>query len=135
MNTTTATTTVTSTSSGGATTKEQLQDTVREWVKLDNEIARLKTEVKERENKKKALTGNLVTIMKTHNISCFDMSGGALVYKKDQKKKALSGKSLLQALQNYFKDKPEEFAEDITKFVMENREIVEKDIIKMRVDK
>lgn len=131
MNTASAQTTA----SGGATTKEQLQDTVREWVKLDNEIARLKTEVKERENKKKALTGNLVTIMKTHNISCFDMSGGALVYKKDQKKKALSGKSLLQALQNYFKDKPEEFAEDITKFVMENREVVEKDIIKMRVDK
>lgn len=121
--------------SGGATTKEQLQDTVREWVKLDNEIARLKTEVKERENKKKALTGSLITIMKTHNISCFDMSGGALVYKKDQKKKALSGKSLLLALQNYFKDKPEDFAEDVTKFVMENREVVEKDIIKMRVDK
>lgn len=119
----------------GSTTKEQLQDTVRDWVKLDNEIARLKSEVKERENKKKALTGNLVTIMKTHNISCFDMNGGALIYKKDQKKKALSGKTLLQALQNYFKDKPEEFAEDVTKFVMENREVVEKDIIKMRVDK
>jgi hypothetical protein len=118
-----------------ATTKEQLQDTVREWVKLDNEIARLKSEVKERENKKKNLTGSLVTIMKTHNISCFDMSGGALIYKKDQKKKALSGKSLLLALQSYFKDKPEDFAEDVTKFVMENREIVEKDIIKMRVDK
>ena len=62
-------------------TKEQLVNNIKEWIKLDTEISDLKAQVKEKTNKKKGLTENLVTVMKTNKIDCFDINGGALVYK------------------------------------------------------
>lgn len=115
-------------------TKEQLVNNIKEWIKIDNEIAQLKTEIKERTNKKKTLTENLVTVMKTNSIDCFDINGGALIYKKNKVKKPITGKTLLAALQNYYKTDPN-IAEEITKHVMNSREEQIKEIIKRKVDK
>ena len=57
-------------------TKEHLVNNIKEWIKLDNEISDLKAQVKEKTNKKKGLTENLVTVMKTNKIDCFDINGG-----------------------------------------------------------
>ena len=85
-------------------TKEQLVTNIKEWIKIDNEISQLKSEIKERNNKKKNLTENLVVTMKKNQIDCFDINGGALVYKQNKVKKSINGKSLLLALQNYYKN-------------------------------
>jgi len=114
--------------------KEQLINNIKEWIKIDNEIAQLKAEIKQRTNKKKSLTENLVTVMKTNSIDCFDITGGALVYKKNKVKKPISGKTLLAALQNYYKDNAI-LAEEITKHVMDNREEQVKETIKRKIDK
>jgi phage gpG-like protein len=114
--------------------KEQLINNIKEWIKIDNEIAQLKAEIKQRTNKKKSLTENLVTVMKTNSIDCFDITGGALVYKKNKVKKPISGKTLLAALQNYYKDN-ENLAEEIVKHVMDNREEQVKETIKRKIDK
>ena len=115
-------------------TKEQLVNNIKEWIKMDNEIAQLKNEIKERTNKKKSLTENLVSVMKTNEIDCFDINGGALVYKKTKVKKPINGKTLLAALQNYYKTDPK-IAEDLTKHVMNSREEQLKETIKRKVDK
>jgi len=115
-------------------TKEQLINNIKEWIKMDNEITQLKAEIKDINNKKKVLTENLVTVMKTNNIDCIDINGGALVYKKNKVKKPISGKTLLAALQNYYKDNIH-LAEEITKHVMDNREEQIKETIKRKVDK
>lgn len=115
-------------------TKEQLVNNIKEWIKIDNEIAQLKVEIKERINKKKTLTENLVTVMKTNSIDCFDINGGALVYKKNKVKKPINGKTLLVALKNYYKTDPN-IAEEITKHVMDNREEQIKETIKRKIDK
>jgi len=115
-------------------TKEQLVNNIKEWIKIDNEVAQLKVEIKERTNKKKLLTENLVTVMKTNSIDCFDINGGALVYKKNKVKKPINGKTLLSALQNYYKTDPK-MAEDITKHVMDSREEQIKETIKRKIDK
>lgn len=115
-------------------TKEQLVNNIKEWIKIDNEIAQLKTEIKDRTNKKKTLTENLVTVMKTNNIDCFDINGGALVYKKNKIKKPINGKTLLTALQNYYKN-DDKIAEEITKHVMESREEQVKETIKRKIEK
>lgn len=115
-------------------TKEQLINNIKEWIKIDNEITQLKSEIKERTNKKKILTETLVKVMKTNSIDCFDITGGALVYKKNKVKKPISGKSLLAALQNYYKDNAN-LAEEITKHVMDNREEEIKETIKRKIDK
>ena len=114
--------------------KEQLVNNIKEWIKIDNEINKMKSEIKERNNKKKSLTENLVNVMKTNSIDCFDINGGALIYKKNKVKKPLSGKTLLTALQNYYKTEPQ-LAEEITKHVMSNREEQVKETIKRKIDK
>jgi hypothetical protein len=115
-------------------TKEQLVNNIKEWIKIDNEIAQFKQDIKERTNKKKLLTENLVTVMKTNKIDCFDINGGSLVYKTNKVKKPINGKSLLLALQNYYKTDPN-VADEIVKHVMDNREEQIKETIKRKVDK
>jgi hypothetical protein len=116
------------------TTKEQLVNNIKDWIKMDTEIAQLKAEIKDRNNKKKSLTENLVTVMKTNKIDCFDINGGALVYKTSKIKKPINSKTLLSALQNYYKENPK-VAEEITKHVLDSREEQVKETIKRKVDK
>jgi len=115
-------------------TKDELIANIKEWIKIDNEITKLKAEVKDRTNKQKGLTESLVTIMKGNSIDCFDINGGALVYKKKKTKKTISGKFLLAQLEEYYKDQPE-IAKEITKKVLDNRIEVFKDEIKRKIDK
>ena len=115
-------------------TKEQLVTNIKEWIKYDTEITQLKNEIKERMNKKKALTVSLVNVMKGNSIDCFDINGGALVYKKNKVKKPINGKTLLLALQNYYKEQPN-VAEDLTKHIMDSREEQIKETIKRKIDK
>jgi hypothetical protein len=115
-------------------TKEQLVNNIKEWIKLDNEITQLKNEIKERNNMKKTLTTNLVSVMKTNQIDCFDINGGALVYKTSKVKKPINGKTLLAALQNYYKTDTK-MAEELAKHVMDSREEQIKEIIKRKIDK
>ena len=72
--------------------------------------------------------------MKGNSIDCFDINGGALVYKKKKTKKTISGKFLLAQLEEYYKDQPE-IAKEITKKVLDNRVEVFKDEIKRKIDK
>lgn len=115
------------------TPKEQLVNNIREWVRIDNEISQLRQEIKERNNKKKNMTESLVNVMKTNNIDCFDINDGSLIYKKSTVKKPINSKTLLSSLQSYYKD--QNIAEDLTKYIMENREEKIKETIKRKVHK
>ena len=115
-------------------TKEQLVLNIKEWIKIDTEISQLRQEIKERNNKKKAMTTNLVTVMKTNNIDCFDINDGSLIYKQSKVNKPINSKTLLTSLQNYYKDN-HQVAEDLTKYILDNREEQIKEIIKRKVHK
>lgn len=115
-------------------TKDELILNIKEWIKIDNEISKLKTEVKEKTNKKKELTETLVNVMKSNAIDCFDINGGALVYKQKKTRRTISGKFLLSQLEEYYKEQPE-LAKEITKRVLDNRIEVVKDEIKRKIDK
>ena len=115
-------------------TKEQVVNNIKEWIQIDNEIIRLKKEVKEKTNKKKELSLSLVDVMKTNDIDCFDINGGALIYKKNKVKKPISGKTLLLSLQKYYKTN-DLMAEEVTKYIMDNREEQIKEVIKRKIDK
>lgn len=115
-------------------TKDELILNIKEWIKIDLELTKMKIEVKERTNKKKQLTESLVNIMKSNSIDCFAINGGALIYKQKKTKKTISGKFLLQQLEEYYKDKPE-IAKEITQKVLDNRCEVVKEEIKRKIDK
>ena len=107
---------------------------IKEWIKIDNDIINLKTQVKQKNTKKKELTESLVNVMKSNNIDCFDINGGALIYKQKKSKRTISGKFLLSQLEEYYKDQPE-LAKELTKKVLENRINVVKDEITRKIDK
>jgi hypothetical protein len=113
-------------------TKEQLINNIKEWIKIDGEITKIRAELKEKNNKKKQLTTNLVDVMKNNQIDCFDINGGALMYKKSKVKKPINGKTLLTALKNYYKEQPQ-IAEDLTKHIMDSREEQTKEFIKRKI--
>ena len=115
-------------------TKDELILNIKEWIKMDNEITKLKAEVKEKTNKRKELTESLVNVMKSNAIDCFDINGGALIYKQKKTRRTISGKFLLSQLEEYYKDQPE-LAKEITKKVLDNRIEVLKDEIKRKIDK
>lgn len=115
-------------------TKEELILNIKEWIKLDNELTKLKAEVKDKTTRMKVLTGTLMNVMKSNSIDCFDINGGALVYKQKKTKKQISAKFLLTQLEEYYKEQPE-LAKEITKRVLDNREQVVKEEIKRKIDK
>jgi hypothetical protein len=114
--------------------KDDLIVYIKEWIKIDNDIINLKTQVKQKNTKKKELTESLVNVMKSNNIDCFDINGGALIYKQKKSKRTISGKFLLSQLEEYYKDQPE-LAKELTKKVLENRINVVKDEITRKIDK
>jgi len=115
-------------------TKEELIGNIKEWIKMDNEIAKLRAEIRERNNRKKAITDSLVTVMKKNDIDCFDINDGSLVYKKSVVKKPLNGKSIIKALHSFYEKTPEK-AEEISKYLMESREEQVKETIRRKVNK
>jgi len=114
--------------------KEQLVNNIKDWIKMDGELNDLKMKIKEKNTQKKLLTENLVDVMKNNKIDCFDINGGALVYKKNKIKKPINGKTLLAALQNYYKTDVK-IAEEMTKHIMDSREEQIKETIKRKIDK
>ena len=115
-------------------TKDELILNIKDWIKIDNEIIKLKSEIKDKTKNKKLLTETLVNVMKNNSIDCFDINGGALVFKQKKTRRPISGKFLLSQLEDFYKDKPE-IAKEITKKVLDNRVEVIKEEIKRKIDK
>lgn len=114
-------------------TKEELISNIKEWIKLDNELTKMKTDIKEKTNRKKIITETLVKIMESNSIDCFDINGGALIYKKKKSKKPISGKFLLEQLQHLLSDT--DFAKEVTQKVLDSRAEVIKNELVRKVNK
>ena len=115
-------------------TKDELILNIKEWIKMDTEITKLKADIKAKTNKKKQLNDSLVNIMKNNSIDCFDINGGSLVYKQKKTRKTISPIFLLAQLEEYYSDQPE-VAKELIKKVLDNREEIVKDEIKRKIDK
>jgi hypothetical protein len=115
-------------------TKEELIQKIKEWLKIDNDIIRLNKELKDFKKKQKLLTNTLVNVMKINQLDCVDINGGKLVYKKSISKKPINSKMLLNTLKTYFSTNPST-ADELTEYILSNRESVVKEIIKRKIDK
>ncbi len=115
-------------------TKEELVENIKEWIKMDTEISKLKAEIKERNDKKKDLTNRLMVTMKKNSIDCFDINGGALVYKQSKVKKPINAKTLLVSLQDYYKENTE-MAQTLTTHILNSREETVKETIGRKIYK
>jgi hypothetical protein len=115
-------------------TKEQLIKTVREWVKIDNEMRTLQRELTKRKNEKKQVSKNLIDVMRVNTIDCFDIKDGQIMYVKKTSKKPITKKNLFDILSNYYKGDAEKVNE-LNTFILESREDVTKETVILKMNK
>jgi hypothetical protein len=115
-------------------TKEELIQKIKEWLKIDNDIIRLNKDLKELKKKQKLLTNTLVNVMKTNQLECVDINGGKILYKKSISKKPINSKMLLNTLKTFFSTNPST-ADEVTEYILNNREIIIKETIKRKIEK
>jgi hypothetical protein len=115
-------------------TKEYLINTIKKWVKLDNEIKALKKEVSSRQTEKKGVSETLITLMKNNEIDCFDIKDGQICYNKKNIKKPITKKNLLDTLSKYFENDPLQ-ATELNEFIQTNREEVVKEVLTIKTKK
>ena len=108
--------------------KQTLISIIREWVKNDNEIRELKKQENIRKIANKTLTTKLVEIMRSNKLDCFDINDGCILYKKTNVKKPLSKKTMIQLLNEFYKNDIEK-ANEVGTYLIENRE----EVIKERI--
>ena len=72
--------------------------------------------------------------MKTNQLECFDINGGKILYKKSISKKPINSKMLLSTLKTFFSTNPST-ADEVTDYILNNREIIIKETIKRKIDK
>tara|TARA_B000000557_G_C20772171_1_gene442348 strand:+ start:871 stop:1215 length:345 start_codon:yes stop_codon:yes gene_type:complete len=101
--------------------KEELLNTVKNWIEIDNNIKQLQKQTKELRKEKKELTNSLVNIMKSNEIDCFDLQDNKLIYTKRTVKSSLSKKVLLSALSTYFKNDNDTVGK-LTEHILNSRE-------------
>jgi len=116
-------------------TKDELVGNIKEWVSIDQEIAVLQAEIKLRKARKKQLTTTLVSIMKTNDIDCFDINNGKIIYTTNKIRSPMNKKHLIDCLTKHFNDKDEDTINELTKFIMDSREIKTTDKIQYKVPK
>lgn len=109
-------------------TKEELIQTIKKWVKVDNEIRTLQSETNKRKQEKKNISNDLINVMKKHEIDCFDITDGQINYVKHTVKKPITQKMLLNILSSYFSDDTLK-AKEMNDFILNQREEVIKEKI------
>jgi len=109
-------------------TKEQLVNSIKEWVKLDNDIRKLQKEVSIRKKEKAKISAELMDVMKKNEIDCFDLKEGQILYTKKNVKKPITKKILLEILGKYYNGDYMK-ASEVNDFIMNNRVEVVKEFI------
>jgi hypothetical protein len=117
-----------------AETKEQLVNLIKEWVKLDNDIRKLQTEINARKKEKTKMSTQLMTVMKQNEIDCFDLKDGQIVYTKKNIKKPITKKILLDILNKFYKGDYMK-AIELNEFILNNREETVQEMIVHKIDK
>ena len=117
-----------------AETKEQLVNIIKEWVKLDNEMRQLQSEMLSRKKEKAKMSTQLIDVMKQNEIDCFDLKDGQLLYTKKNVKKPITKKVLLNILSKYYKGDYMKACE-VNDFILSNREEVTHETIVHKIDK
>ena len=115
--------------------KEKLAQNIKGWINTDKEMKRIQKELKELKSQKNIYTDALVEIMKSNEIDCFDINEGKIIYTQNRVKSTINKKHLMTCLEKYFENKPNIEPEDITKFILENREVKTTESIRYKLPK
>lgn len=115
--------------------KAELINLIRNWKQLDDEIKLIQKDIKEKKDKKKQITEQLVKIMRNNEIDCFDINNGKLLYTKSKLKSTINRPYLLEVMSKYFADDDTVEIDKVTDFILENRNVKIKEGIRCKLDK
>jgi len=115
-------------------TKEQLIKSIRDWVRIDNEMRKLKNEINLRKIEQKTISLNLIEVMRKNQIDEFDLNDGKIMYNKKNVKKPITQKILLDLLSTYYNGDIEK-ATAINEFIITNRASTEVETIVRKINK
>ncbi len=88
-------------STGGLTINE-LPSLLKQWMQLQDEVATLNAEIKQRRTKSKALRELILRIMESHKVAQLNVSKGAVVHQIREAKAPISQSSLLKHYTDFF---------------------------------
>ena len=100
--------------------KEEVVSVIKEWVNIDNEINKLQKRLKEMRKVKKDYNIQLINIMKSNEIDCFDINNEQILYTQKNTKTPLNKKNIISILTKYFNDSDK--ANTMCSFILDNRE-------------
>lgn len=113
------------------TTKDELVNLIKEWVKVENDIKKLQKTIKQYREKKKLLTSNLVDIMKTNEIDCVNITEGKILYTNNKVKSSITKKHLFNSLNTFFKD-DQKMLNNIANHILDTRKVKPVENIKLK---
>jgi hypothetical protein len=110
---------------------DEFKQRVQMWIQLDNEVLKLKEQMKEREKQKKMIEPFVLDFMgkKGHNAVSF--GDNSIRYKVQKSQQSISKEFLLNTLAQYLKD--EKKATDATNFIYNNRKTTEKTVLERKI--
>lgn len=114
-------------------TKEQIIQSVKKWVQIDNEMRQLRNELNNRKKLKDEISSTLLSLMKQNNIDTFDLNDGKIEYATRKTKKPISKKMLLNILSKYYNGDNKK-TNELNQFILDNREETVKDIITRKLE-
>ena len=115
-----------------AKNKAELIQLIKDWITTDNEIRELNKQAKQRKDKLKKVSENLINTMKENEIDEFNVKDGKIMYSKTSVKKPITKKNLMTILSKYYKGDISQ-AVEVNNFILENREEVVKETIKRSI--
>jgi hypothetical protein len=115
-----------------AKNKAELVQLIKDWITTDNEIRELNKQAKQRKDKLKKVSHNLINTMKENEIDEFNVKDGKIMYSKTNVKKPITKKNLMSILSKYYKGDISQ-ASEMNNFILENREEVVKESIKRTI--
>ncbi len=114
---------------------EILVQTIKQWIELEEKINGLSKELRILRKTKKDLNVSLINVMKEHEIDCFDCNSGQLAYTRNNVKKSINQKYLINILNQYFEQNNNEEADKICNYILENRDTQVRENIKLKKKK
>jgi len=111
--------------------KNDFSSKVKEYITLDEQIKKLAQLVKERRNRMKELSTEIMEEMSENEIDYVNIRNGVLIYNKKEGFKGLSKKVMINGLTAFF-NADEERTQDAMDTIMNTREKVVKTSLKLK---
>ena len=117
--------------------KNIIIDKIKSWLEIERKIIDSSSKLRELRKTKKGLNEELLEIMKTNDIDCFDCTSGKIIYTKNKTKGAINKKYLEKILNSYYlnNNSNTDEASKLCEYILDNREIKINENIKLKQNK